>query len=114
MSGLKYNKIVADETASFMRDITGKYSAFAFRGPRSVDEISNVFKDNFFALLEINGYHSIELFAHEHAIAKSTLSYYLRGKRLPSLEILLKIAKGFEVDPLVLLMLPERSGRKNT
>lgn len=97
-----------------MRDITGKYSAFSFRGPSSTSETSDIFINNFFALLELNGYHSVELFAHEHAIAKSTLSYYLRGKRLPTLEMLLKIAKGFEVDPLVLLMLPQTKGQKNS
>jgi len=112
MSGLKYNKPLAEGSESFIQDVTGKYSALSYRGPHSAEEASEAFVQNFLALLKINKYHSIELFAHEHAIAKSTLSNYLRGKRLPTLENLIKIAGGFEVDPLVLLMRPQKNGKK--
>jgi transcriptional regulator with XRE-family HTH domain len=43
------------------------------------------------------GYASIELFAHENSIAKSTLSEILSGKNDPKLTTLAKICAGLEI-----------------
>jgi transcriptional regulator with XRE-family HTH domain len=43
------------------------------------------------------GYASIELFAHEHGIPKSTLSELLNGKNDPKLTTLAKICAGLEI-----------------
>ena len=44
-----------------------------------------------------SGYQSIELFAHEHDIPKSTLSEILNGKNDPRLTTLAKICSGLEI-----------------
>lgn len=43
------------------------------------------------------GYPSVELFAHENSIAKSTLSEILNGKNDPKLTTLAKICAGLEI-----------------
>jgi len=43
------------------------------------------------------GYASIELYAHEHRIPKSTLSEILSGKNDPRLTTLAKICSGLEI-----------------
>jgi transcriptional regulator with XRE-family HTH domain len=44
-----------------------------------------------------HGYNSIELFAHENRIPKSTLSELLNGKNDPKLSTLAKICAGLEI-----------------
>jgi transcriptional regulator with XRE-family HTH domain len=48
-------------------------------------------------LVARRGYTSIELFAHENRIAKSTLSELLNGKNDPKLTTLAKICAGLEI-----------------
>jgi transcriptional regulator with XRE-family HTH domain len=45
------------------------------------------------------GYETVELFAHEHGIPKSTLSELLSGKNDPRLTTLLKICAALEMTP---------------
>jgi transcriptional regulator with XRE-family HTH domain len=52
------------------------------------------------------GYSSIELFAHEHGIPKSTLSELLSGKNDPKLTTLAKICAGLEISLAELLCDP--------
>lgn len=49
------------------------------------------------ALVIRRGYASVELFAHENRIAKSTLSELLNGKNDPKLTTLAKICSGLEI-----------------
>jgi transcriptional regulator with XRE-family HTH domain len=49
------------------------------------------------ALVLRHGYNSIELFAHENRIPKSTLSELLNGKNDPKLSTLAKICAGLEI-----------------
>lgn len=49
------------------------------------------------ALVGRRGYASVELFAHENQIAKSTLSEILNGKNDPKLTTLAKICSGLEI-----------------
>lgn len=49
------------------------------------------------ALVGRRGYASVELFAHENRIAKSTLSEILSGKNDPKLTTLAKICAGLEI-----------------
>ena len=53
------------------------------------------------------GYASIELFAHENRIPKSTLSELLNGKNDPKLSTLAKICAGLEITLAELLRGPE-------
>jgi transcriptional regulator with XRE-family HTH domain len=48
-------------------------------------------------LVARRGYASIELFAHENRIAKSTMSEILNGKNDPKLSTLAKICAGLEI-----------------
>ena len=48
-------------------------------------------------LILAGGYESIELFAHENRIPKSTLSEILNGKNDPKLTTLAKICSGLEI-----------------
>ena len=43
------------------------------------------------------GYKTVEIFAHENSIAKSTLSQIINGTRDPRFTTLLKIAKALEI-----------------
>jgi transcriptional regulator with XRE-family HTH domain len=54
-----------------------------------------------------HGYNSIELFAHENHIPKSTLSELLNGKNDPKLTTLAKICAGLEMPLSELLRDPE-------
>jgi transcriptional regulator with XRE-family HTH domain len=53
--------------------------------------------DRIKALVARRGYASVELFAHENRIAKSTLSEILNGKNDPKLTTLAKICSGLEI-----------------
>ena len=57
--------------------------------------------------IEQAGYHSIELFAHENGLSKSTLSLILSGKRDPKVSTLDKIAKALRVDTGELFVVPK-------
>ena len=46
-----------------------------------------------------SGYETVELFAHEHGIPKSTLSELLSGKNDPRLTTLFKICAALETTP---------------
>jgi transcriptional regulator with XRE-family HTH domain len=59
------------------------------------------------ALVLRRGYGSIELFAHENSIPKSTLSELLSGKNDPKLTTLAKICAGLELSLSELLRDPE-------
>ena len=50
-----------------------------------------------------SGYETVELFAHEHGIPKSTLSEVLSGKNDPRITTLLKICSALETTPAELL-----------
>ena len=49
------------------------------------------------AYVERRGYASVELFAHENGLAKSTLSELLSGKNDPKLSTLAHICAGLEI-----------------
>lgn len=59
------------------------------------------------SLVARRGYASLELFAHENRIAKSTLSEVLNGKNDPKLTTLAKICSGLEVSLSELLRDPD-------
>ena len=46
-----------------------------------------------------SGYETVELFAHEHGIPKSTLSELLTGKNDPRLTTVLRICGALEISP---------------
>ena len=50
-----------------------------------------------------NGYETVELFAHENGIPKSTLSELLSGKNDPRLTTLLKMCAALDILPADLL-----------
>lgn len=60
-------------------------------------ELLKITGDRIKALVGRRGYASIELFAHENSIAKSTLSEILSGKNDPKLSTLAKICAGLEI-----------------
>jgi transcriptional regulator with XRE-family HTH domain len=63
--------------------------------------------DRIRALVLGRGYNSVELFAHENRIPKSTLSEILNGKNDPKLTTLAKICAGLEIPLSELLRDPE-------
>jgi len=54
-------------------------------------------RDNVRKEIALAGYGTVELFAHEHGIDKSTLSRLLSGKREPRLSTLFRIADSLEI-----------------
>lgn len=68
-----------------------------------------------------NGYPSIELYAHENDIPKSTLSEIITGKNDPRLSTLAKICAGLEItlsellrDPAVDIWVREKAPKYST
>ena len=54
-------------------------------------------RQNIRSSLTAAGYRSVELFAHEHGLEKSTLSRILSGKREPKITTILRIAQALGV-----------------
>jgi transcriptional regulator with XRE-family HTH domain len=72
-----------------------------------VDRLLKITGDRIREMVRGRGYASIELFAHENRIPKSTLSELLNGKNDPKLSTLAKICSGLEVSLAELLRAPE-------
>jgi transcriptional regulator with XRE-family HTH domain len=72
-----------------------------------LDRLLKITGDRIRDMVRGRGYPSIELFAHENHIPKSTLSELLNGKNDPKLSTLAKICAGLEISLSELLRAPE-------
>ncbi len=72
-----------------------------------MDSLLKITGDRIRDMVRGRGYSSIELFAHENRIPKSTLSELLNGKNDPKLSTLAKICAGLEIPLWELLRTPE-------
>jgi DNA-binding phage protein len=81
-------------------------SLLSSRGPRTKEEIVEAIIYNVSRLIVLRKYRTVELFAHENELSKSTLSQALSGSRLLNLETLVKIAVALDVDVRVLITMP--------
>jgi transcriptional regulator with XRE-family HTH domain len=72
-----------------------------------LDSLLKITGDRIREMVHGRGYASIELFAHENRIPKSTLSELLNGKNDPKLSTLAKICAGLEISLADLMRSPE-------
>lgn len=72
-----------------------------------MDRLLKITGDRIRDMVRGRGYPSVELFAHENRIPKSTLSEILNGKNDPKLSTLAKICSGLEISLSELLRAPE-------
>ena len=75
----------------------------------------DIVAENIRHYLKLKGYPTVELFAHEFNIPKSTMSRILNGKADPRLSTLVKIAESLNVNIADLYFLPPTlSSKRNS